>query len=712
MLRIEASIERKLPLLVSGLLLAVVIALAVAAYNEVLREIRGSAADRLESAIREMAVMLDRQARTRDSAMSALAANPNIQAFLASGGRRARSEAESAAKRVVTAPQGVATELWSASGSRLFRVGDSTLPAIAAATIPETVAVSPLRAIDSLLDVDVRMGVFQNGRPLGQIVQLRRIPPSEQTRRTLRALIGQDAGFLYGNMAGAPWTDYGQLIAPPPEEARLPGALREYERDGERRLGRAASVPGTPWMFIIEFPRSKVYAPARQYLARMGVIALLIVAAGTFGAWAVSRRITQPLRELTAAAEAIAAGDLSKHVAISGRDELGRLAMAFNTMADHVGQRLEASSERFGAVSETANDAIVSADHLGNITYFNPAAERIFGYAAGEVVGKPLTILMPERLRAAHLAGMKRYLATREPRVVGTTVELVGRRNNGTEFPIELSLATWRVGETPSFTGIMRDITDRKRADELRTAHANALDRFNVELRAVNQELESFSYSVSHDLRAPLRAIDGFSRMLLEDHGKELAGEAHRLLGVIRANTKRMGALIDDLLAFSRLGRKELRVQAVDMTALFSEVADEVRREARDRPLEIVVEGLPLAVGDRALLRQVVANLLQNAAKFTRGRSPARILVGAQPDGTEHVYHVSDNGVGFDMQYANKLFGVFHRLHRADEFEGTGVGLAIVQRIVHRHGGRVWAEATPEQGAKFFFTLPAEAQAS
>ncbi|HEX9705301.1 MAG TPA: PAS domain S-box protein [Gemmatimonadales bacterium] len=724
MLRVDTSIERKLPLLVSGLLLTVVVALAVAAYNEVLREVRVAAAERLQRTGRELGAQFDRQARQRDSAMSALAADRNLQAFLASGGQRARVEAHAAARRLATAPRGVAVELWGASGNRLLRIGDSTLPVATPAAATDSVAVSPLRAVDSLLDYDVRVAVALDGRLVGQVVQLRRNTPSVQSRQTLGALIGQDAGFLYGNAAGAPWTDFAQVIPSPPDIARQPGALREYERDGASRLGRATPIAGTPWLFLIDFPRSQVYAPAREYLNRMAVIAVLIVAVGTFGAWAVSRRITQPLRGLTAAAEAIAAGDLSKHVAVPGRDELGRLATAFNTMADHVAvshdrlesqvkertRELRATEERFRAVSETANDAIVSADHHGQITYFNPAAERIFGYAAGDVLGQPLTLLMPERLRDAHLAGLKRYLVTSEPRVVGKTVELAGRRNDGTEFPVELSLATWRTEGAPSFTGILRDITDRKKADELRAAHANALDRFNVELRAVNQELESFSYSVSHDLRAPLRAIDGFSRMLLEDHGGELAGDAQRLLGIIRANTKRMGALIDDLLAFSQLGRKELNVRSVNMTALFRDVADEVRRDAQDRPLDIVVDPLPVALGDPALIRQVVANLLHNAVKFTRGRSPARIVVGAQPNGTEHVYHVRDNGVGFDMQYVNKLFGVFQRLHRVEEFEGTGVGLAIVQRIVHRHGGRVWAEASPEQGAKFYFTLPAEAQ--
>jgi len=229
-------------------------------------------------------------------------------------------------------------------------------------------------------------------------------------------------------------------------------------------------------------------------------------------------------------------------------------------------------------------------------------------------------------------------------------------------------------------------------------------------LEGTNAELESFSYSVSHDLRAPLRAIHGFSRILLEDHNAKLDPEAQRLLGVIDQNTRRMGQLIDDLLAFSRLGRTDLSTGPVDMKQLTQLVADEVQRAepSRDGSLEIRIDPLPPARGDRGLLRQVISNLLLNAAKFTRGRPSAKIEVGSQADGGQTVYYVKDNGAGFDARYADKLFGVFQRLHSTEQFDGTGVGLAIVKRIVQRHGGRVWAEGAVNQGATFYFTLPGE----
>jgi len=225
------------------------------------------------------------------------------------------------------------------------------------------------------------------------------------------------------------------------------------------------------------------------------------------------------------------------------------------------------------------------------------------------------------------------------------------------------------------------------------------------QLETANKELESFSYSVSHDLRAPLRAIDGFSRILQEDF-PSLSAEASRLIHSVRSNTQQMGRLIDDLLKFSRLNRQPLNKQNVNMAELVRQALQTLEPEREGRQVEITLGELPACQGDPGLLLQVWMNLLSNALKFTRKREHTRIEIGSQVNERgETVYFVDDNGVGFDMQYAGKLFGVFQRLHRADEFEGTGVGLALVQRILQRHGGRIWAEAQHEVGAKFSFTV-------
>ncbi len=225
------------------------------------------------------------------------------------------------------------------------------------------------------------------------------------------------------------------------------------------------------------------------------------------------------------------------------------------------------------------------------------------------------------------------------------------------------------------------------------------------DLQNAGREMEAFSYSVSHDLRAPLRAIDGFSRILEEEYGQKLDAEGKRILGVIRHNTVTMAELIDDLLAFSRLSRQPVDRTDVDMTALARHAYAEAARDAGSRNIEFDLHELPPASGDLAMLRQVFANLLSNAVKFTGPRAVARIEVGCTEEGDGCVYYVKDNGVGFDDRYAGKLFGVFQRLHLASEFDGTGVGLAIVQRVVQRHGGRVWAESVAGSGATFYFTL-------
>jgi light-regulated signal transduction histidine kinase (bacteriophytochrome) len=233
------------------------------------------------------------------------------------------------------------------------------------------------------------------------------------------------------------------------------------------------------------------------------------------------------------------------------------------------------------------------------------------------------------------------------------------------------------------------------------------LQEKNIQLQAAVNDLDAFSYSVSHDLRAPLRAIDGFSQILLKQYGSSLAEEPREYLQLVRDNTVQMGHLVDHLLKFSRLGRQPLSKQRVATGPIIEEVLRDARQQAKRRSVSISVGETPIVWGDPALLKQVFANLIQNAFKYTRMRAEAVIEIGSSDIGGERVFFIRDNGAGFDMKYADKLFGVFQRLHRVEDFEGTGVGLAIVQRVVHRHGGRVWAEAAVDQGATFYFTLEA-----
>jgi len=258
--------------------------------------------------------------------------------------------------------------------------------------------------------------------------------------------------------------------------------------------------------------------------------------------------------------------------------------------------------------------------------------------------------------------------------------------------------------------GLLFDVTARKRAE-------NEVHRLNEELEqrvidrtaqlaAANRELEAFSYSVSHDLRAPLRGVNGFVSMLKEEYADRLDAEGNRLLGVVSSEALRMGRLIDDLLAFSRLGRQKMGTTNVDMTALAQVEFDNLTRAPAGAIPRFELHPLPVAHGDPSMLRQVFANLIGNAIKFSRTRKDPVVEVGSKPGNGEITYYIKDNGAGFDARYAHKLFGVFQRLHSEEEYEGTGVGLALVHRVIHRHGGRVWAESKLGEGATFSFSLP------
>jgi PAS domain S-box-containing protein len=368
------------------------------------------------------------------------------------------------------------------------------------------------------------------------------------------------------------------------------------------------------------------------------------------------------------------------------------------------------SEERLRLLVEGVQDyAICLLDADGCITSWNSASERIEGYRPDDLIGRHFSFVFNPEDQKAGRAEESIKIAAAKGRYEGE-FWLVRKDASGYWANVVLTSLHGHDGRLIGFTEVIRNITERKRSqEEVQRWSAELEQRVNrrtAQLEAANRELEAFSYSVSHDLRAPLRHIEGFIAMLRESAKDKLDQEQQEMLGIIADSAKKMDRLIDDLLAFSRMARAEMLQRKVNMAAVVEQARHELRPQMERRKIKWTIQPLPEIDGDPALLRQVILNLLANALKFTVNRGEARIEIGSRDMDREHVFFVRDNGVGFDQNYAHKLFGVFQRLHPTNEFPGTGIGLAIVRRIIARHGGRTWAEGEVDRGATFYFSIP------
>ena len=442
----------------------------------------------------------------------------------------------------------------------------------------------------------------------------------------------------------------------------------------------------------------------------------------------VARGVVRPIEKLTEAARAMASGQQDQEIHTGGAEEVVVLGESFLRMRDairtqmadlaeknqqlvaEVAQRREAEQERDRLVSilDATTDLVSMADPQGNLLYLNRAGRAMTGLGNRHVSEIPIPRIHP--VWAADLI-MQQAIPTaiRDGSWSGDTALLTA---DGREIPVsQVILGHYdSTGQLQYLSTIMRDITERKRAeDEIRMLNTTLEQRVRArtaELEATLRELEAFSYSVSHDLRAPLRAIDGFSRIVVEDHAAQLDAEARGYLERVRNAVQRMGVQIDELLELSRVGRAAMNLTDVDITRLANEVVEQLRAGDPARTVQVTIASALAGRGDERLLRLVLENLLGNAWKYTRHTADARVEFGSRKENGESAFFVRDNGAGFDMDYVDKLYKPFQRLHRAGDYEGTGVGLAIVARIVTRHGGRVWAEGQVGKGASFFFTLP------
>jgi signal transduction histidine kinase len=501
-----------------------------------------------------------------------------------------------------------------------------------------------------------------------------------------------------------------------------PGAqvVRDAQSGRERVLGFAPATHG--WGVVTLQDGASAFAARdtllRQMLFNGVLIALLAIAAIVLATTvAMQRRREQADRAHRAALEQAQAA-LARHAErLRIVHEIDRAIIAAEAPQAIAGAVIRPLRELLGVPRAIVNLFDLEAGEVQWLaaagrhrTWTGPGVRysiRLMGDVAALKRGEPQVIdtqtLPPGPETQALLAsGVKVYMAM--PMIAGG--ELIGALSFGGEqasFPEEQMLiareAATQLAIAIAHARLFERVKRSAEQLEIRVRERTAA------LEAANKELESFSYSVSHDLRSPLRAIDGFSRMLLEDHAATLDAEGRRLLGVIRDNSRKMGVLIDELLEYSRLGRKQLSNADIDMQRMVEEVIAELPASGGSAP-RLQLGDLPAARGDATLLKQAWANLLANAVKFSARRERPVIEVSGRENGAQYVYCVKDNGAGFDMRYIEKLFNVFQRLHREDEFEGTGVGLAIVQRVIARHGGRVWAEGAVDAGAAFYFSLP------
>ena len=466
------------------------------------------------------------------------------------------------------------------------------------------------------------------------------------------------------------------------------------KRMDEFRAGMDAFI-GRQMQLNVE--RQQSAARSREEIAlALAAGGLINVALAFYLAIYFTRSITRRVQVVISNVENVER-NLTLHEPVGGSDEIAELDGRLHAMgaalraADEQWRRAEDDLRRFFTVSL---EMLCIAGYDGYFKILNPAWERLLGHSLAELYAHPFIDFVHPDDREATLAESRKLAGG------NVTIRFENRYRCADGSYRWLVWNAVALPESQKIYAAASDITERKQFETTLQERAAALE-------TANRELESFSYSVSHDLRSPLRAIDGYARIFEEDYAGGLDDEGRRLLSVIRSEARRMGVLIDDLLSFSQVGRRSLMRTPVDLRQLATDIVADKRRKYPSRQIDFVALDAPLAMADAAAIRHVMFNLIANAVKYAKPGEPVHIEFGGEGNADHTVYSVSDRGIGFDMRYAEKIFGVFQRLHTNAEIEGSGVGLAIVQRIVERHGGRVWAESEVGKGTTFFFTLPA-----
>jgi signal transduction histidine kinase len=596
------SIRQQLPLLICLLLLTLILLFGAISYIGIRQATLGIGKERLRTLTQQLASMFQQNARTLTAATQATANREEIIRYLAMDPQHqpaAVPPSLTVMQKLLADSVTVRVELRDMQGTVVLYTGRDlngpvsrrgiettarTAQPDAAGEItaerPDSNFVGKFYQAGDSIYFPIIATVTADKKPIGYLVRWRPLRTSPQAIDQLSKLLGTKATLYFGNKDGSLWTDLLKPVPRPPfDTLDLHGTVTYDRPERGRVIASAMRVSGTKWVMMVELSQGLIMEAANHFMYWIIIPGAVLTLIGMLVAWLISRNFTRPLDRLNEATTAIANGDYSSPVPIDRRDELGQLAVAFNTMALGISQAQQSLEQQVQA-----------------------------------------------------------------------------------------------------------------RTEELETA---------------NKELEAFSYSVSHDLRAPLRAVSGYAMMLKEDYEDTFDDEARRITGNILSNVKMMGRLIDDLIAFSRLGKREVTRRNIDMKALAESCITELLTIWPEEKFNIVTGNLPQCPGDEDLVKQVWLNLVGNAFKYSSRIAEPLIEVGSDNGPGGAVYYVRDNGAGFDMKYADKLFKVFQRLHSQEEFEGTGVGLALVKRIIDKHKGRIWAEATPGKGAAFYFTLSA-----
>jgi len=583
----KLSIQQRLPLYICALLLAIVVSFSMAAYYSLKKASISIGKERLRTLTNQLSGILGKSGQFVASQVHETAYNTTIKDYLQVPNDKQFQDStlnildklkrDTNTVSVALLDTNLHPVLQSAKARKIINI-DLRKVMAEDHFVPGLTKVGKLYVVNGLIYYATIAAVINKSHPIGYVVVWRSLKATPKAITDLSQLVGTNAAIYIGNQDGSLWTDMIKPVSNLSVNTKNVNDFFTYSNaKGDKMIAAAQVIAATNWVILVEFAEKKVLDGVARFLRLLLIIGGLLIVAGILIAWRISYNITKPLKQLTIAATAIARGDYLMPVEVEGDDELGKLANAFNVMANNVQQHQHELEDK---VSERT-----------------------------------------------------------------------------------------------------------------------------MQLKTANSELEAFSYSVSHDLRTPLRAINGYSNIFKEDYASKIDEEGNRLIQNIVDGGKMMSKLIDDLLAFSRLGRQELKLTTVDIQLVVDTIIAELLVDKPENQYKITVGSLPPCYGDAALLKQVFMNLIGNAMKYSSKKDDPEIEIGCKMEKGKTIYFVKDNGDGFDMAYSDKLFGVFQRLHTHEEFEGTGIGLSLVKRIINKHGGHIWAEGEKGKGAVFYISF-------